>query len=86
MTILTKNSTILSIKSAVLKRAGDTNTVTIGGRAYPTVKIGNQIWMAENLDWKFEVNGIQIPIGGGSVTTPAAWYLDNDEHTYGWNG
>ena len=74
MTILTKNSTILSIKSAVLKRAGDTNTVTIGGRAYPTVKIGNQIWMAENLDWKFEVNGIQIPIGGGSV------------NTYGWNG
>ena len=24
-------------------------TVTIGGRAYPVVQIGNQIWMAENL-------------------------------------
>lgn len=62
------------------------NTVTIGGRSYPTVTIGNQIWMAENLDWKFDINGSQIPIGGGSVGTPAAWYLDNDENAYGVNG
>lgn len=27
--------------------------VEIGGRTYPIVKIGDQWWLAENLDWKF---------------------------------
>lgn len=61
--------------------------VEIGGRSYPVVKIGNQLWMAENLDWKFDVNGSQIPIGQGGVpSTPAAWYYNNDEATYGATG
>ena len=64
-----------------------TLSVTIGGRKYPVVKIGNQLWMAENLDYKFQVNGSQIPVGqSGTPTTPAAWYYNNDETTYGIDG
>jgi hypothetical protein len=46
-------------------------SVKIGGRKYPVVKIGNQLWMAENLDWKF--NGCDIA-PAGSPSTPSAWY------------
>lgn len=61
--------------------------VTIGGRQYKTVTIGNQEWLAENLDYKFLVNGSQIPIGeSGAPSTPSAWYYNNDEATYGVNG
>ena len=62
--------------------------VTIGGREYKTTKIGNQEWLAENLDYKFDVNGSQIPIGGNYDTeaTPHAWYYNNNETDYGING
>ena len=61
--------------------------VTIGGREYKTTKIGNQEWLAENLDYKFDVNGSQIPIGVSETpTTPAAWYYNNDEASYGIDG
>ena len=44
--------------------------VTIGSRQYKTVTIGST-----------------LPIGSsGSPTTPAAWYYNNDESTYGING
>lgn len=63
------------------------NVVVIGGRNYPYVQIGNQLWLAENLDYKFEVDGSQLPIGvSGTPSTPSAWYYDNDEATYGVNG
>lgn len=63
---------------------GGGNTVNIGGRDYPTTKIGNQIWLAENLDYKF----VGCGIGGstGHQSTPHAWYYDNDEATYGVSG
>jgi uncharacterized protein (TIGR02145 family) len=61
--------------------------VTIGTRAYKTVTIGNQEWMAENLDYKFSYNGSTIPVGGSSApSTPAAWYYDNDDTSYGIDG
>ena len=62
---------------------GGGDTVTIGGRAYKTVTIGNQVWLAENLDYKFD--GCDIG-PTGSPSTPAAWYYDNDEATYGIDG
>lgn len=58
-------------------------SVSIGGRSYPTVKIGNQIWMAENLDWKLD--GITIG-ASGDPTTPSAWYYENNETAHGING
>lgn len=63
------------------------STVTISGRDYKTVTIGNASWLAENLDYKFQVDGSQIPIGAsGTPSTPSAWYYGNDESTYGVDG
>ena len=62
-------------------------TVVIGGRTYRTVTIGNQEWLAENLDYKFDYNGSQLPVGeSGVINTPAAWYYNNDETNYGIDG
>lgn len=64
-----------------------TFAVTIGGREYRTVTIGTATWLAENLDYKFQVDGSQIPIGvSGKPSTPSAWYYNNDETTYGVDG
>lgn len=66
---------------------GGGNFVEIGGHRYPVIKIGNQLWLAENLDYKFQVNGSQIPIGqAGTPSTSAAWYYNNNETTYGLDG
>lgn len=64
------------------------NEVEIGGIWYPYVKIGNQLWLAENLDYKFNYNGSTLPIGGTSFSyySPHAWYYDNDETNYGIEG
>lgn len=58
-------------------------TADIGGRSYRTVTINGVIWMAENLDLK--ASGINIG-PSGMPGTPAAWYYNNDENTYGVNG
>lgn len=58
-------------------------TADIGGRSYRTVTINGVIWTAENLD--FKASGIDIG-PSGRPSTPAAWYYDNDEATYGVNG
>ena len=58
-------------------------TVNIGGRDYPVVKIGNQLWMAENLDWKY--SGVLIN-PSVAETNSAAWYYGLDEATYGIDG
>ncbi len=58
-------------------------TADIGGRTYRTVNIGGVEWLAENLDYKF--SGCAIG-PSGSQNTPAAWYYNNDETTYGING
>ena len=61
--------------------------VDIDGNNYPVVKIGNQIWMKENLRVSRYRNGDLIPI----VTDNAAWaalttggrtWYDNDSTTY----
>lgn len=58
-------------------------SVKIGGRKYKAVKIGNQLWMAENLDYKFD----GCTIGSGlSTSSPRGNYYNNDEATYGETG
>lgn len=61
----------------------DPGTADIGGRSYRTVSINGVIWTAENLD--FKASGISIG-QTGSPSSPAAWYYNNDESTYGVNG
>lgn len=59
-----------------------TNYKVIGGREYRTVLMPDgKEWLAENLDLKFCNIG-----GAGNTTSANAWYYDNDEGTYGWNG
>lgn len=62
---------------------GPEDTVTIGGRTYETVKIGDQVWLAENLDFVFD--GLVVGQGASS-SEPRANYYANDEGTYGWSG
>ena len=49
-------------------------TVVIGGHTYPTVKIGNRWWLAENL--KFIPEGINLV--NYITRQPAAYYFEND--------
>ena len=56
-------------------------SVEIGGRVYPVVQIGNQLWMAENLDWKW--SGLNM---GMNSNIQSAVYYNNDASTYGING
>lgn len=84
MTVLKANNSILKANGKILVHPETPgNTVVIGGRTYPTVQIGSQVWLAENLDLKAQ--GIDIN-PAGVPATPAAWYYGRDEATYGENG
>lgn len=63
-------------------------TVKLGGRDYKVVQIGNQLWMAENLDWKFNTLNFRDSSNNPLDTTTAiqAAYYNYDESTYGVNG
>ena len=57
---------------------------TIGGKDYPTVTIGDQEWLAVNLDMTF--SGLAVGESGTSTSASRANYLDNDGSTNGWTG
>ena len=87
MILKDKNGLVLKDKSShkILKPVEKTTgSVTIGGRKYPTVKIGNQLWMAENLDFVWD--RLIVGKSGTSSTEPRGNYYNNDESTYGING
>ena len=58
-----------------LRLVKDTEPVEIGGKKYKTQKIGNQLWMTENLDYIFE----GLNVGGATLQDDIhAWYFNND--------
>lgn len=72
---------VMYSQNGVIIRPND-NFNVIGGKKYKTVQMPDgKIWLAENLDFKF----CNIS-GSGSPTTANAWYYDNNETTYGWEG
>lgn len=61
-------------------------SVTIGDKTYRTVVMPDgKEWMAENLDFLPDDGSISLN-PTGSPSTPAAWYYNRDESTYGWEG
>jgi len=59
----------------------------IGGRKYKTVQIGNQIWLAENLDLRWDGLRNEVTIDGSDLwNVQNATYFNNDESTYGKDG
>jgi uncharacterized protein (TIGR02145 family) len=78
--------TLLAIISGYepVSAANDTGTVTdIDGNVYQTVKIGNQVWMAENLRTTRYNDGAAIPLvtkedAWSNLTTPGYCWYDNE--------
>lgn len=59
------------INSIPLGGGDEPTEVEIGGKTYPVVKIGNQYWMAENLDYQFDGCAIAPT---SKPYTAGAWY------------
>lgn len=59
-------------------------SVVIDGRRYRATKIGNQLWLSENLDLKW--TDLQIGETDLSTTAQRANYYNDDETTYGIDG
>jgi uncharacterized protein (TIGR02145 family) len=68
------------------REGGGSNMIDVDGNAYPTVRIGNQEWMAQNLHVTHYSNGDYIPnvtdnTAWSGLTTGARCYYNNDSTT-----
>lgn len=84
MAVLKANGSFLKANGKILNAKVVGPFVVIGGRTYPVVKIGSQLWLSENLDLK--LTGIGIGGANFLTTSPHAWYYNNDEANYGIDG
>lgn len=70
-------------RSKILSKTDyDKNYALIGGKNYKIVKIGNQVWTVENLDYTWD--GVLSEVG--PATDLRAVYYEYDEATWGYNG
>ncbi|MFO7869218.1 MAG: FISUMP domain-containing protein, partial [Bacteroidales bacterium] len=84
--------TQISTLNDILLDAGLQGVVSdFEGNVYKTVKIGNQIWMAENLRSTYYADGTPIPSGAGlgditgqNTSTYYFWYEDNSQNANTW--
>ena len=80
--------TMILILVTGCKKTDEPETVTDNdGNEYNTVKIGDQVWMKENLKTKTLNDGTAVPLVTGytewfSLTTPGYCWYDNNEATY----
>ena len=73
--ILTHGSNSINIQTQ--------SVVEVGGKLYPYVQIDNMLFTTLNLDYL--PSGVDLGTSGVPQTA-TAWYYNNDESTYGWNG
>lgn len=63
--------------SSVATIGFDANSCIIGGKKYRTVVIGNQRWLAENLNYKFSGAAFNPAASGSSLPSSASYYYYN---------
>lgn len=69
--------------AGVYKSKSKPNKIELGGKIYPLVEINGLLWTVYNLDFIFD----NLNVGDHFLpNSSAAWYYNNDENNYGWNG
>lgn len=85
MAVLKAHNSFLKANGKILVGGGELKEIVIGGKTYPVVKIGNLYWTAQNIDYVDH----NILLGGTATydyNNSHAWYYNNDENEFGWNG
>ena len=71
--------------AGIYKAGGELKEIVIGGKTYPVVKIGNLYWTAQNIEY-VDNNILLGGIPTYDYNNSHAWYYNNDENEFGWNG
>lgn len=74
----------LDISKSIYQIPDEYESVLIGNRKYKIVTIGNQQWMAENLDYAWD--GLTINASGSGSEPLAYYYSRGSKDTYGIDG
>lgn len=81
MLVLKINNSIIKNNDSIINH--DTNTVNIGGKSYKTTRIGNTIWLAEDLMLTWE--GLQLSHFGSWIEASSYTTHNSYPNTYYYN-